>query len=248
MTETDNINFPVVSVGAIGGASIQTVDARDLHAFLEVKSQFRDWIKNRVEDFGFVENEDFVTAIEIYRGGERKDYHLSLDMAKELSMVERNAKGKQARQYFIDCERRAKLVTDLLPNFSDPVAAARAWANEREARTIAERTKAEIGNRREATAMNTASQAVKKAKAIAQELDRSRSYASVKRMSMNYHGQEFEWRLLKQVSSEIGKPPIDVFDANYGTVKAYHADAWREAYALDIPTTDSERRVTGETV
>jgi hypothetical protein len=32
----------------------------------------------------------------------------------------------------------------------------------------------------------------------------------------------------------MGLPPIDIFDANYGTVKAYHADAWREAYALEI--------------
>jgi len=122
-----------------------------------------------------------------------------------------------------------------LPNFADPVAAARAWADEREARQIAERTKAEIGTRREATAMNTASQAVKKANRLELELDKSRSYASVKRMSMLYHGQEFDWRMLKRTSIEMGILPIDVFDANYGTVKAYHADVWREAYALDIP-------------
>lgn len=122
-----------------------------------------------------------------------------------------------------------------LPDFADPVAAARAWADEREARQIAERTKAEIGARREATAMNTASQAVKKASRLELELDKSRSYASVKRMSMLYHGQEFDWRMLKRTSIEMGILPIDVFDANYGTVKAYHADVWREAYALDIP-------------
>jgi len=122
-----------------------------------------------------------------------------------------------------------------LPNFADPVAAARAWADELEARQIAERTKAEIGTRREATAMNTASQAVKKANRLELELDKSRSYASVKRMSMLYHGQEFDWRMLKRTSIEMGILPIDVFDANYGTVKAYHADVWREAYALDIP-------------
>lgn len=122
-----------------------------------------------------------------------------------------------------------------LPNFSDPVAAARAWADQYEARLLAERTKAEIGHRREATAMNTASQAVKKANKLAQELDRSRQYATVKRMSMLYHGQEFRWRELKHVSAEMGIPPVDVFDANYGTVKAYHADVWREAYALEIP-------------
>ncbi len=122
-----------------------------------------------------------------------------------------------------------------LPDFTNPVIAARAWAEQYEARLAAERTKAEIGHRREATAMNTASQAVKKVKKLEQVLDRSQEYATVKRMSMLYHGQSFSWRELKHVSMEMDIPPIDVFDANYGTVKAYHVDVWREAYALDIP-------------
>lgn len=92
----------------LGAEAVETVNARELHAFLEVRSEFRNWIKNRIEDFGFVEGSDFVTSVENYRGGDRKDYHLSLDMAKELAMVERTEKGKQARQYFIECERAAK--------------------------------------------------------------------------------------------------------------------------------------------
>jgi len=121
-----------------------------------------------------------------------------------------------------------------LPDFSDPVIAARAWANQYEARLIAERTKAEIGSRREATAMNTASIAVKQVKKLEVELDKSKQYATVKRMGLIYHGQVFNWRLLKSTSIEIEIPAIDVFDANYGTVKAYHADVWREAYAVEI--------------
>lgn len=81
----------------IGGEAIQTCNARDLHAFLEVKARFNDWIRNRVEDFGFQENQDFITLTRLLvSGGKRKDYYLSLDMAKELAMVERNAKGKEA--------------------------------------------------------------------------------------------------------------------------------------------------------
>lgn len=121
-----------------------------------------------------------------------------------------------------------------MPNFSNPAEAARAWALEYEARQLAERTKAEIGTRREATAMNTASQAVKKAAALERELDKAKDYASVKRMEMLYHGTRFNWRLLKSAAVEMGVPAIDVFDANYGTVKAYHASVWMEAYAVSI--------------
>ena len=93
-------------------------------------------------------------------------------------------------------------------------------------------TKAEIGSRREATAMNTASKAVKKANDLEIQLDQSKQYCTIKRMEMLNHGQKFEWRLLKSTSIDLGVMPIDVFDANYGTVKAYHKDVWLEAYAL----------------
>lgn len=105
----EDSKFPSVVKGQIGGGSIQTVNARELHAFLEVATRFNDWITARIHDFGFVENQDFVTFTENpVKGRPSKEYALSLDMAKELSMVERNEKGKQARQYFIECERRAK--------------------------------------------------------------------------------------------------------------------------------------------
>lgn len=99
------------------------------------------------------------------------------------------------------------------------------------------RTKAWIGARREATAMATASKEARRAEKLEQELDRSKEYVTVKRMSMLYHGQKFDWRHLKATSIEMGIEPIDVFDSNYGTVKAYHVDVWREAYAIGLPET-----------
>jgi anti-repressor protein len=96
---------------------VETVNARDLHAFLENGDEFTHWIADRVTQFQFTESIDFIVVWEITqtidkdgypRASKRKEYALTLDMAKELSMVERNAKGKQARQYFIECERKAK--------------------------------------------------------------------------------------------------------------------------------------------
>ena len=94
---------------AINGELQQTVNARELHAFLESKQEFTNWIKNRIDEYGFVECSDFLIILSKSTGGRpRTDYFLSLDMAKELAMVERNEKGKQARQYFIECEKQLK--------------------------------------------------------------------------------------------------------------------------------------------
>jgi phage anti-repressor protein len=100
-----------------GEQPIETVSARELHRFLEVGKDFSTWIKERIQQYGFVEGVDYVVAQTLSspnpvssksRRQRVIEYHLSLDMAKELAMVERNEKGKQARQYFIECERQAK--------------------------------------------------------------------------------------------------------------------------------------------
>ncbi|MEH3108892.1 MAG: antA/AntB antirepressor family protein [Agrobacterium cavarae] len=125
MDNQDNSKFPAVTEGRIGGNLVQTVNARDLHAFLVVKSEFRNWIKNRIDEFGFTENVDYATTVEIYRGGERKNYFITLDMGKELGMVERTPKGKEVRQYFIECERRAHSASTLkIPTTAEAFASA----------------------------------------------------------------------------------------------------------------------------
>lgn len=100
--------IPIKSA-TIGGEEINAVNARELHRFLENKDDFSHWMKDRIEQFGFVENQDFSTFREnSQKGRPRKEYLVSIDMAKELCMVERNAKGKEARLYFIDCEKKLK--------------------------------------------------------------------------------------------------------------------------------------------
>jgi phage anti-repressor protein len=100
----------------IAGQETQTVNARDLHTFLEVGRDYTTWIKERISEYNFNENEDFVCSTNLVskkgRGGHNRiDYHITLDMAKELAMVERTEKGRQARKYFIECERRLRNLT-----------------------------------------------------------------------------------------------------------------------------------------
>ena len=91
----------------INGNAVETVNAKELHEFLEVRSKFADWIKNRISEYDFTVNQDFTTVSKnLENGGRSIDYYITLDMAKELSMVERNEKGKQARKYFIECEKK----------------------------------------------------------------------------------------------------------------------------------------------
>ena len=89
----------------------QLVDARELHEFLGNKRQFADWIKQRINQYGFIENEDFSISQICEKGGRpRTDYIITVDMAKQLSMVENNEKGNQARRYFIQCEKKLREV------------------------------------------------------------------------------------------------------------------------------------------
>ncbi|HCO1416249.1 TPA: antA/AntB antirepressor family protein [Escherichia coli] len=97
--------------GAISNETALLCNARDLHAFLEVGKRFATWITERIADYEFVENQDYIAISqkrEIGHGRGKKDYHLTLDTAKELAMVERNEKGRQIRRYFIECEKKLR--------------------------------------------------------------------------------------------------------------------------------------------
>lgn len=97
---------------SIGGEQVNAVDGRKLHGFLGVGKAFAAWLPEQIEAFGFQEHQDYEVCFPNLesegRGGQnRKEYMLSLSMAKELAMVQRTEKSKQARLYFIECERRA---------------------------------------------------------------------------------------------------------------------------------------------
>lgn len=116
------------------GRPKQTVNARELHAFLEVKSRFNDWVKNRINECRFIENQDFVTLTKnLVSGGQQTEYFLTLDAAKHFAMLERNERGFEARQYFIDCEKRAQDVPQIPQTLSEALRLAADLADEKAA-------------------------------------------------------------------------------------------------------------------
>lgn len=107
----------------IGNLKQLAVNARDLHTFLQVGKRFASWISERIAKYEFIENEDFIAISQIREIGHGKgkiEYHLTLDMAKELSMVENNAKGREARRYFIAMEKKALGYANAQPTSVSP--------------------------------------------------------------------------------------------------------------------------------
>lgn len=79
-------------------------DARALHGRLKVKDQFNQWVRRRIEEYGFEEGSDFSPLLVKTRGRLRRDYLITIDMAKELAMVERTKRGRQTRRYSIEMD------------------------------------------------------------------------------------------------------------------------------------------------
>ena len=107
--------------GSINNEEVTLINGEDLHAALGIQTPYSKWILRRIEEFGFVRNLDFIGVDKIVRTeagffGERDkkmiEYHLTLDMAKELAMVERSEIGRQVRRYFIQIENE---VRDAIP-------------------------------------------------------------------------------------------------------------------------------------
>lgn len=231
-----------VNQSQVGDDLVQTINARDLHAFLEVGKDFSNWIKDRISLYGFVEHVDYVvfakTGENSSGGRPQREYSLTLDMAKELSMVERNAKGKQARQYFIQCERVAKspnnnpmLVASTMN--SDQLALLMGEVKRREAvqreRDEAIRTKACISSSREASVMAKLGHTKREVEALKEQLGVGTKHKSVKGAGLEQFYIDEGGNLrqtanrLKKIALEMGLAGdiIDIEDPNYGTVKAY---------------------------
>ena len=112
------------------------VSARELHEGLKVKSRFNDWMTNRIKKYGFEENLDYTKIlVQCKRGQNEYDFYITVDMAKELCMVENNELGRQFRKYFIEAEKQLKEIKKLDSYMiEDPIERAKRWIEEAEER------------------------------------------------------------------------------------------------------------------
>ena len=95
----------------INNEEINAVNARELHDRLGVKTRFNDWMQRRINEYGFEDGVDFTVLKNEYgKNGQFKptEYIISIDMAKELAMVENNERGREIRRYFIEVEKNAR--------------------------------------------------------------------------------------------------------------------------------------------
>ena len=127
----------LIEIKKSGSTGNPIVNARDLHVFLEAKQDFSSWLKLRIKKYGFIENVDYAriffdingkkialtnnreSDIEGFKRVYRIEYALTLDCAKELSMVQNNERGREARLYFIQKDKEFRALKEKVARKSE---------------------------------------------------------------------------------------------------------------------------------
>ena len=225
--------------------SIETVNARDLHEWVGVGRDFSSWIKQRIEKYDFEENRDYVKSSIISSSPDLVsqkqmpiDYHISISMAKELSMVENNEQGKQARKYFIECEKAMQSAKAMTPQtFAQ---ALRAYADEVEQRELMQKQRDEairlracVSAGREGSLFSQVGTLSKQNENLKGQLGDNKTYKQVKAIS--WLSDVFDTskkstysqigKYLKKLSVAMGYKYKEIESAEYANkIKAYHID------------------------
>lgn len=197
------------------------------------------------------------------KGEKRPMYLLSKDGFMMVAMAYITPEAMRIKEAYIarfnEMEEQLRTTSPLLPNFRDPIAAAEAWIVAERARLAEQaradyyqRTKAEIGSRREATAMNTASVLSKQNEKLRTEIGDSRTWKQVKALPWFLEvfidvpaAYSVAGRKLSELSRRLGYEIREIEDSRFGSVKAYHADvitAFRVALRDDLNMMRKYRR------
>jgi len=191
----------------------QTVKARELHNSLGSKQQFSNWIQNRIEKFGFVENVDFVKINEIIylstTGQTGIEYYLNLDMAKHLCLVENTEKGREIRQHFIKVEEAFKKQVVSMSPEDIILAQAQALVNQKKriekVETRVERIEAQLIT-------------------SSHDYFTIAGYCSLKGKKIDLRKASELGRRASSMSRKLGYDISSLNDERFGTVHSYHID------------------------
>ena len=203
----------LIKVTEKGG--LKLVDGRDLHEFLGIKRDFPTWIKQRLEKYGFIKDQDFSTISgKTSNGRPRVDYAFSVDMAKELGMIENNDKGREVRRYFIELEKNQSVKSLSTPQtFADALQLAADQAKQIEIQGA-------------------------KVQSLEEALDTSEQWISIIRAAKDcgVHETSFRWGVLKKYSIANGIEMKSAPCPRFGTKKLYHISVFKNCYT-ELTTT-----------
>jgi anti-repressor protein len=196
------------------------VSARDLHSFLGSRQEFTTWIKGRLQKYGFIEGTDFLINLSKSQGRPITDYILSLDTAKELAMVEANAKGQQARRYFIEAERALRAQSSTIPQLTT-------------AEMILQLAQQSVEAERRLVSLEQ-KVAETQARALITNTDyyTIAGYASLHRRRLTPKQANAYGRTATALSKHCGCEVDKIHDARYGQVNAYHVEVLKQVFRV----------------
>lgn len=204
-----------ITPAIIAGKTVQTANARELHAFLGVAKDFSNWIKAQIKRAMLTEGADYITSAQKGDGGKfgSIEYHLTIEAGKHIAMLSGTAKGKEARDYFIECERRA--LAAIQPQ--SPAQMLVAMANQL--------LVAEQEQQRQATEIARIQETVAVIEARTQPENRHFTvlgYANLVGHKVDYREAAKIGRKCADLSRSQGLPIGDVKDPRFGKVHSYH--------------------------
>lgn len=184
----------------------KVVSARELHAFLEAGSNVNTWFKNQAERAMLVDGEDFIQTFEESTGGRPSvDYAISINSAKEIAMLNGGDKGKQARTYFIECEKQLQLQAPR--TLKEALLLAVKLEEEKEQLQL------QVNN------LDTV-------------LDNLLDWVSIIKVAKHnkVHETAFNWHKLKDASIQLGYEIKKAQSPRFGYQNLYHLDAFKRCY------------------
>ena len=220
-----------VNESQIKGMHVPTFNGRDLHADLGVRKDFSDWIKVQIKRAMLVENEDFITVPQKGDGGKFApiEYHLTIEAGKHIAMLSGTARGKVVRDYFLDCEKKAKAAA---PVVKDPQIAAVIF-------TLTRIDAMEQEQKRQAEELARIAESVAVIEARTQPENKHFTvlgYANLAGIPMDTRTAATIGRRCAALSRQRGLVIGDVSDPRFGNVHSYHESVLREV----LPVTHKE--------